>query len=89
MKTIYLKINSSGDTQPHQCATGADYAISQCPDDVSAGSVAIVANRTVIAAPYNDKPLPINYDELDHQRQGKWINVYWEQKHGRDRMAAQ
>lgn len=88
MKTVYLKINSGGYTQPHQCATGADYAIVDCPDEVSPTSVAIVANRTVIAAPYNDKPLPINYVDLDHQRTGKWINIYWEQKHGRDRMAA-
>jgi hypothetical protein len=87
MKTVYLKINSGGNTQPHQCATGADYAIGQVPDGVSVGSVAIAANRTVIMAPYSDNPLPINYDELDHQRTGKWINVYWEQKHGRNRVA--
>lgn len=76
MKTVYLKINSNGYTQPHQCAAGADYEIRQCPDDASPTSVAIVANRTVIAAPYSAEPLPINYDALDHQYTGKLINMY-------------
>ena len=76
MKTIFLKINSQGHCQPHKCATGSNYAIHNCPDNVSAANVAIVANKTVIAAPYSEQPLTIDYTELDHHHTGKWINVY-------------
>ena len=86
MKTIFLRINLRGHCQPHQCADGSNYAIHNCPDNVSAANVAMVANKTVIAAPYSLKPLPIEFTELDHHRTGKWINVYWEIKHGHNRL---
>lgn len=87
MKTIFLRINSQGYCQPHQCTTGASYAVHQCPDNASPSMVAILCNKTMIAAPYTEDPLPVLFSELDHSRKGVWINVYWEIKHGIDRMA--
>lgn len=73
MKTIYLRINHAGYCQPHQYATGAHYAITDCADDASPSAVAQLANLTVIAAPYRDKATPIQYQELGRN---KLINRY-------------
>jgi hypothetical protein len=86
MKTIFLRINSQGYCQPHQCATGASYAVHQCPDNASPSMVAVAANKTMIAAPYTEEPMPILFSELGNKT--AWINVYWEIKHGIDRMCA-
>ena len=73
MKTIYLRINHAGHCQPHQSATGAHYAITDCADDASPSAVAQLANLTVIAVPYRDKATAIRYQELGRN---KLINKY-------------
>ena len=73
MKTIYLRINHAGHCQPHQCATDAHYAITNCPDAEPAGAIAQLANLTVIAAPYSGDVTRIKFPELGR---GKLINLY-------------
>ena len=73
MKTIYLRINHAGHCQPHQSATGAHYAITDCTDDASPSAVAQLANLTVIAAPYHDNTTSIRFQDLGRN---KLINRY-------------
>lgn len=76
MKTTYLRINHAGQCQPHQCATGAHYAITECPDDEPASATAQLANLTVIASPYSENVTPIKFSNLGR---GKLINLYNDQ----------
>lgn len=71
MKTVFLRINSAGRCQPHQCAVGASYKIDDVPGDAT--DVSILANQTLIAAPDNGDPAEIKYTALGR---GRFVNLY-------------
>lgn len=69
---MYLKSNSGGKYQPHQCAKGADLAIT----DYGAATIAEVvqlANLTCIAIPSSAKTPIVHFDSLGY---AKIVNLY-------------
>lgn len=69
---IYLRINSGGMYQPHQCAQGADIAI-EGAEGTPVAEVVRIANATCVAAPLSDVPHTVHFSALGH---GRFINLY-------------